>query len=126
VGDVALVAERDHHRAPQAGDLRRGEAARGRRGAEAETGQGRNHHGECVGGIAPVSRRVTEWADHVEMLQHRAGPAVGEHQRQWIGAHTVPHEDVQGLAVDGHAPLIRSVEPLLQRRRTSGSPVVQQ
>ncbi len=51
---------------------------------EAVAGEGGDHQVEGVGRVAAVGRRVGQRADHVEELDDRARPAVGEDQRQRV------------------------------------------
>ena len=67
---------------------------------------------EGVGGIATVGAGIGERPDHVEELDHRARPAVREHERESIGLGG-PHVDgVDAVPVDRHPHLREGVDPI--------------
>jgi hypothetical protein len=82
LGDVAAIAEPAHQLGPGLGGAAGAPAELGRVAGEAVAGNGRQHQVEGVGGRSAVGGRVGEGADDVEQLDDRAGPAVGDEQRQ--------------------------------------------
>jgi hypothetical protein len=74
---------------------------------------------EGIRGVAAVGRRIGQGFDDVQELDHGAGPAVCEDQRQCAvfgGAHM---QEVDGLAVDDDRVLRVSVQA-----RLPGAPVI--
>ena len=84
LGAEPVVAERGHDLGPTVGDAFDAPAGLGRLVAEAVSGQRRQHDMERVAGIATVSGRVGERPDHVEELDDRPRPSVGEHERHGV------------------------------------------
>jgi hypothetical protein len=75
----------------------------GRFGGEAVAGYRGDHHVEGVLGRSAIVGGVGEWADDVEHLDDRAGPAMGDEQRQGtlVGGADVEEVDVQPVDL-GH------------------------
>ena len=97
LGDVAGVAEPVHQLRPGPRDAAGVPADLRRCCREAVAGQGRQHQVERVLGGAAVRGRVGERADDPEHLDHRAGPAVRDDQRQRV---LVPRLHVDEVDVD--------------------------
>src|SRR4029453_17993467 len=81
------------------------------RAGEAVAGHGGDDQVEGVGRVAAVGGGVGERADDVQELHDRAGPAVGEEQRQGVGFGGADVEEVDVLPVDGGDELGEPVEP---------------
>ena len=98
---VALVAEPLHQLADDPRHPLRVVAAAGRLVGEAVPGDRRRHHVEGVGRVAAVVGRIDQQRDDLVELHDRAGPAVGDHQRQrvLVGRPLVDEVDVQPLDV---------------------------
>jgi hypothetical protein len=109
----ALVAEPGHQLVPGAGDVRRVPAGLGGAAGEAVAGDRGDDHVEGVAGLAAVGGRVAERADHLQHLDDRSRPAVGEDDRQRVGVrrHRVDEVDVE--AVDLGDEVGDGVQPLL-------------
>jgi hypothetical protein len=89
------------------------------RAGEPEAGDGRGDDVEGVRRVAAVGGGVGERAEDVEELDDRAGPAVGDDERQRLGLGGAYVHEVDVLAVDDGRELRKFVEPGLM-----GAPVV--
>jgi hypothetical protein len=67
---------------------------------EHEARQRRDNQVEGVCRVAPVRFLVAQRPDHVEELDHRAGPAVSEDQREGVRLRRADVQEVDVLAVD--------------------------
>ena len=116
LGDVAGVAEAAHQLRPGARDAAGVPAGLdvGSRG-EAVAGQRRQHQVERVLGRAAVRGRVGERADDPEQLDHRAGPAVRDDQRQRVRVRRPDVDEVDVHPVDLGRELRQRVQPRLAR-----------
>ena len=96
-GEAELVV---HELVP---DLVGGQGGRqgGLLGREGVAGQGGNDHGEGIAGLPTVLGGGGQAAGQVSQLQERAGPAVGQHDRQGVGILSVESQEVHGRPVDG-------------------------
>ena len=102
-------------------------AGRGRYGGEAVAGHRRDDHIEGIRGVAAVGGRVGERADDVEQLDDRAGPAVGDDQRQGALVRRPDVEEVDVEAVDPGDERWEGVQPGLEPPRVvAAGPVVGQ
>ena len=114
-GAVARVAQAGHERHPRPRDPLHTPARFRRDVTEAVAGQRRDDEVERIRGIG----RIGERGDDLQVLDDRAGPPMGHHERHRV---LVPRSHVQDMdvhAVDPRAELRHCVEPGLQR-----SPVV--
>jgi hypothetical protein len=84
LGDVAGIAEPVHQLRPGARDPAGIPADLGRLGGEAVAGQRRDDKVERVPGASAVRGGVGQRVDDLEHLDHRAGPAVRDDQRQRV------------------------------------------
>jgi hypothetical protein len=84
LGDIAAIAEAPHQLGPGAGGAAGVPADLRRLAGEAVAGQRRQHQGEGVLGASAIGGRVRQWADDLQQLDDRAGPAVGHDQRQGV------------------------------------------
>ena len=84
LGDIARVAEPAHQLRPRLADPAGVPAGLGRLPREAVTGDGRDNEVERVLSRPAVRGRVGQRADDLEHLDHRAGPAVRDDQRQRV------------------------------------------
>jgi hypothetical protein len=82
---IALVTEPAHQRYPGGGDAFDAPAPLRWLIAEAVAWKGRTHDVEGVRRLAAVRGRVGERPNDLEELDHRAGPAVGDDQRERAG-----------------------------------------
>jgi hypothetical protein len=73
-----------HQLRPRSRDAARVPADRRRLIGEAVAGQGRQYQVERVLRLPAVPGRVSQRADDLEQLDHRAGPAVRDDQRQRV------------------------------------------
>ena len=89
-------------------------AGRRRLGRESIAGHRRNHDVERVLGFAAVRRGVAERADHVEHLDHRAGPPVGDDQGQRVLVRRPDVDEVDVESVDLGQELRERVQPRLE------------
>ncbi len=122
---VPVVAELGHQGREDPGDPGRVHPRPGQGCGEPETRQRRDHQMEGVGGVAAVATGIGQGPDHVEEVDHRAGPAVQQDQRcgVWFGRAHV--QVVQILPVDGDQVLRVLVENgLLSTPVVVGAPVV--
>ncbi len=117
--DVAVVAEPRHELGPRPCDAARVPAALDGGSGEPVAGEARHHHVERVGGIAAVRSRVAERLDHVEELDERTRPPVGEQQRERALDRRRGVEEVHAGAVDLGAEVVERVHA-----RLPGGPVV--
>jgi hypothetical protein len=113
LGAVAPVAEAGHQLGPGDGDAVGGPAGLAGRAGEAVAGQGRDHQVEGVARVAAVGAWVGQRADDAQELHDRAGPAMGEDQRQGLWLRGADVEEVDRLAVDGGGELRVLVQPRL-------------
>ena len=67
------------------------------RAREAVAGHRGHHDVERVGRVDAVGRRVGERTEHVEILDKRAGPAVGQEERGCVGIGGADVEEVEAL-----------------------------
>jgi hypothetical protein len=100
LGDVTGVAEAAHQLCPRSRGADRVPAGLGRLTGEAVAGHGRHHEVEGVRGGAAVRGRVGERADDPEHIDDRAGPAVGDDQRQRVLVPRLDVDEVDAKAVD--------------------------
>ena len=121
---VAVVAEhRGHQVVPDAGDRAGADRGRGR-GKPAVARQARHDHVEGVLDPAAEALRVRERTDDPLELHERAGPAVGQHQRQGIGAAAALHDHVQAMVADAGDELGPAVQARLGRAPVVAVPPV--
>ncbi len=80
---------------------------------EAEAGQRRTDHVEGVGGIATVRGRVDQRFDDLVEFDNRAGPAVGEDQRQGLGMRRAHVQEMNIQPVDLGGELGETIEQRL-------------
>ena len=97
VGREAAVAEALHQLRPQRGHPAPGHPAGRRPVGEPEAGDRGHDHVEGIRGIAAVGSGVGEERDEGEHLDERAGPAMGdeERQRRWPVAPRVDEVDAE-------------------------------
>ena len=81
---VALVSQALHQGGPCPGNAFGAPAGRGRLAREAVARHRRNHEVKRVRGAPAVGRRIGQRLDDLELLDDRAGPAVGDDERQRI------------------------------------------
>ena len=79
------------------------------------------HQVERVGRVAAVGARVGQRADDVQELHDRAGPAVGQDQRQRVRLGRAHVQEVDVLPVDLGGELRQLVQPRLVRRASRSS-----
>jgi hypothetical protein len=115
---VARVAEPVHELVPCVGDAGQVPAGLGWLAAEPEAGQRRAHDVERVGRV-PARDGVGQRADDLAELDHRAGPAVRQDQRDRTGMRRADVDEADAEAVDLRPELRELVEPL-----TGGGEVV--
>ena len=84
LGDVSRVSQASDQLRPGSRDVIWVPTRRRGLLREAVAGQGRQYQVERVLGGPAVRGRVGERADDLEHLDHRAGPAVGDDQRQRV------------------------------------------
>ena len=68
---------------------------------------------ERVGGVAAVGDRIGQGAEHVEELDDRAGPAVGDDERHRVGFGRAGVDEVDVEVVDARRELRPHVHPFL-------------
>ena len=107
---IALVAQSAHEFAPGARGVLDAPAGAGRPITEPVPGERRNDDVECVAGVG----RVGEPIDHVEELDDRSGPTMGEHERQRIRVRRPDVDEVNAQPVDDGAELREPVQSLLR------------
>jgi hypothetical protein len=122
----AIAQDPCHQPVPERGDRGGRKPARRRGGGKSEPRQRRHHHGERVRGIAAVRSRVGQQRDQVQVLTERAGPAVGQQQRQRVRAPSGRVYQVDPLAVHGDFAVGQLVQPGLERGHVEPLPVRQQ
>ena len=83
-GPVALVAEAAHEFDPRRGDPVDVPAGLAGRAGEAVAGDRGDDEVEGDGGVAAVRAWVAQRTDHVEKLDDRPGPAVGDDERERV------------------------------------------
>ena len=111
LGGITGVAEAAHQLRPGRGDAEQvAPAGAGHRSGEPVAGQRRDDHVEGVGRVAAVGAGVGQWPDHLEELHRRAGPAVGQDQRQGFRLGRADVQEVDVLAVDGRHELRELVQ----------------
>jgi hypothetical protein len=103
VGREAAVAEALHQLRPQRGHPAPGHPARRRPVGEAEARHRRHDDVEGIRGIAAVGRRIAEERDEGEHLDERAGPAMGDEERQRRRPAAPRMDEVDAETVDIHA-----------------------
>ena len=113
LGDIAGIAETAHQLGPGARGPKQVPADLGRLGGEAVTGHGRQHEVKRVLRAPAMLDRVSQRADGVEHLDHRAGPAVSHDQRQRPLVPRLHVDEVDVHAVDLGLELRERVEPRL-------------
>jgi hypothetical protein len=111
LGHELKVAQATHQHDPGARDPHRVPAGGGRPGREPVTGQGGDHHMERVRLAAAVGGRIGEGPDDLQLLDDRAGPAVGDDQREGVGMWGADVEEVDVEAVDLGGELRQRVQP---------------
>ena len=95
--------------------------------AEAEAGDGGDHHIKAGRVRAAMTRRVGERADQFEEFEHRAGPAMQQQKRHRVGALAAHMEEMQIDAIDRGEKLRLLIEPTLLRAPIeAGAPVIAQ
>ena len=110
LGAEAVVAQAGHELGPAVGDLCDAPARLGRLAAEAVAGQRRADHVECVGCVPAVGDGVGQWLDDLRELDHRPGPAVGDHDRHRIGLGRTNVDEVHVHAADVGHELVKTVQ----------------
>jgi hypothetical protein len=121
---VTLVAEAVHQRGPGRGGPLGAPAPAGERGRERESGQRRDHQVERVRRVGAVGSRVGQRADHIEELDDRARPAMGQDQRERVRLGRPDVQEVDVLAVDLGDELRVLVQPGLGRTPVKAVPPV--
>ena len=111
LGDVVGIAEAAHQLRPGLRDATRVPPDLGRRVREPVAGQRRRHEVERVLGASAVRGRVRERADDLEQLDDRAGPPVGDDQRQRVLVGRPDVDEVDADPVDLRGELGEGVEP---------------
>jgi hypothetical protein len=109
LGAVSRVAELAHQRDDRFAETADVETASARRIGEPVAGDGRADDVKRILRFSAVSRRVRQRADDLVELQDRAGPSVGDDERESVG--------VRRFLVD-------EVEPRLAQQRRQSCPVV--
>jgi hypothetical protein len=84
LGDKALVPQSLHQRDPGPGDPHGVPAGRGRLTGKSVARHVRDHHMESVRCIAAMRRRIGQGIDDLQLLDDRAGPSVGDDERQRV------------------------------------------
>ena len=97
---VALVPQPAHQLGERPGDPVAVPTRLTGRPGEPEARQRRDNQVKGVCRVAPVRLRVAKRPDHVEELDHRAGPAVAEDQREGVRLGRADVQEVDVLAVD--------------------------
>ena len=110
VRPVARVAQIREQPIPQFSDARRPVAGLGRDLREAVPRQRRHEDIEGVRGIAAVGAGIGQRFDDLVEFVESAGPAVGEHERQGIGALSDRVDVVHAEAVDLAHVMVVAVE----------------
>jgi hypothetical protein len=100
LGHIARVAEAIHQRRPGLRDAARIPADGLRLGREPVAGQRRQHEVEGILGASAVRGRIGERADDLKQLEDRAGPPVGDDQRQRVLVRRPDMDEVDVEAVD--------------------------
>jgi hypothetical protein len=118
LGDIAAVAETPHQLRPGLRGAAGIPADLGRFAGEAVAGQRGQHQVEGVLGPSAVGGRVRQRADGLQQLDHRAGPAVGDEQRQRVRVGRLDVEEVDVDPVDLGRELRQRVQPGLDLRRS--------
>jgi hypothetical protein len=104
-----------HQPRPQARPAARGgRVRRGRGRGEGEAGRRGDHHVEAVPLAGAVGGRVGQQRRQLEQLGERAGPPVGEHQRERVRALAAFVHEMHPLAADVGGELGERVQPLLR------------
>jgi len=110
------VAEAAHQFGPEVGDAKRMHPSLGRAVGEAIARQRGHDDIERVARVAAVARRVGEQRQDLEHLDERAGPAVGDDQRQRGRACAARVDEMDAQPADGGAKVREGVDgPLLRR-----------
>src|SRR2546430_7952023 len=77
--------------------------------------------------IATMSAWISQWADQLQELHWRTGPAMGEDQRQGIGLGGAHMHEVYGLTIDLGCELRDLIESgLVLAPVVAGTPIVGQ
>ena len=63
---------------------------------------------------------------YLEMLEERARPSVGEHQREGVGPGTDDPHGMDGLPADVDRPVLQPVDPPLKHASIAGGPLAKQ
>jgi hypothetical protein len=109
LSNVTFVAQAFHQHVPRTADaLDTPSGLRGPR-RKAVTRQGRDHHVEGVFGPAAERGRIGERADDLDLLEDRAGPAVGDDQRHRVRMARADVDEVDVDAVDGRLELRQGI-----------------
>lgn len=108
------------------GDRLGGQTAGWGRGGETEPGQRRHDESERVGWVAAVRGWVGQQRQELQVLAERAGPAVGQQQRQWVRTLPGRVHQVHKLAVEVRVQVGQAVQPGLEPCAVEGPPVRQQ
>ena len=111
----AVVAEPCHQFDPQVRDSKRVHPALTWAIGEAVAGQRRDHHVERIPGIPTVTSGVAEERYDLEQLDERAGPAVGDDQRERGRPRAALVDKVDAQAADGGAEVREGVDGALLR-----------
>ena len=113
------VSEALHEHDPGAGDAGRVPAGRGRLAGEPVARQRRDHQVEGVRCARAICRGVGERVDDLELLDDRAGPAVGDDERQRIVMARTNVDEMDVESVDLGHEVRQGVQ-----RRLAPAPVV--
>jgi hypothetical protein len=73
-----------------------------------------------------MAGRVGEQRHELGILQERAGPTMGEHERQRVGAHARGLDEMDRQAVELDAAVLHAVEPCLEPGGLVSLPVGEQ
>ncbi len=111
-GGVLLVSQGlGHQGVPEVGDLPEVDVRKaGERAGESEAGQGGYEDVERVGGVTAERGRVGERVDHLRPVPERPWPAVGEDQRDRVGAVAGLVHEVHRDTGDAHLVVLVGVD----------------
>jgi hypothetical protein len=117
--DVARIPETPHEDVPRTANPLEAPARFGRLRREAKPGQRWDDDVEGVLRLAAIPRRIGERTDELDLLEHRARPAMRDDQRHRAGVTRAHVDEMNVDAVDGRRELRKCVQ-----LRLALSPVV--